>query len=385
MSSDITFPVVGIGSSAGGVEALQLLFQNMPADIGMAFIVVSHLARDYQSLLPEIVARHARMRVTAAADGEQIEPNTVYVASPNYILTVARHQLQLTPQLSDHQHRPIDVFLSSLAEDYAEAAIGILLSGSGSDGALGIKAIKERGGLTIAQGSNGRGPLHSEMPDAAIASGTVDIVAPVEQIPSRLVDYAHSFRLLEGEAIEADEQRPDADLAQQYQPVYRLLHSRTGHDFSGYKKKTFARRVRRRMQVLAVTGLDDYIARLQQDDEEVKLLFRDLLIGVTNFFRDPGAFKALAELVIPRLFEDKRPTDTVRVWCPGCATGEEVYSLAILLREHMDTIRTAPKVQIFATDIDEHAIGIARAGRYTRLVLENVSPQRLKRSFFPMT
>jgi two-component system, chemotaxis family, CheB/CheR fusion protein len=375
------FPVVGIGSSAGGVEALQLLFQNMPADSGMAFILVSHLARDYQSLLPEIVARHAKMRVTAASDDEEIEPNTVYVCPPNHILTVDQHTLQLTPRLSDHQHKPIDVFLSSLAEDYAEAAIGILLSGSGSDGALGMKAVKERGGLTVVQGGDGKGPLHSEMPDAAIASGMVDIIAPVEQIPARLVEYARSFQLLERKAGDDAEHHDEAGLVERYQPIYRLLLNRAGHDFSGYKEKTFTRRVRRRMQVVGVTTLEEYIARLEKDADEVNLLFRDLLIGVTSFFRDPDAFETLQQLVMPKLFEGRRAADTVRVWCPGCATGEEVYSLAILLREQMDSIRAPPKVQIFATDIDEHALSIARAGRYPQQMLGNVSPARLRRFF----
>jgi two-component system CheB/CheR fusion protein len=373
--------VVGIGSSAGGVEALQLLFQNMPPDTGMAFIVVSHLARDYHSLLPSIVARHARMSVTAALDGAEIEPNTVYVCPPNNVLTVENHALQLTARLSDQQHKPIDVFLSSLAEDYAEAAVGILLSGSGSDGALGIKAIKERGGLTVAQGGDGKGPLHSEMPDAAIASGTVDIIAPVQEIPSRLVDYAHSFRVLETKADGDAGHHTDSAVVERYQPIYRLLLNQAGHDFSGYKEKTFSRRVRRRMQVVGVTALEDYIARLQQDPDEVNLLFRDLLIGVTNFFRDADAFEGLAQLVVPRLFEHKGRNDNVRVWCPGCATGEEVYSIAILLREQMDSVRNPPKVQIFATDIDEHAIGIARAGRYPQQMLEHVSAQRLNRFF----
>jgi two-component system, chemotaxis family, CheB/CheR fusion protein len=381
MTSNELFPVVGIGSSAGGVEALQLFFQNAPADTGMAFILVSHLARDYQSLLPEIVARHARMRVTAASDGEVIEPNTVYVCPPNHILTVEDHTLQLTPRLSDQQHKPIDVFLSSLAEDYAESAVGILLSGSGSDGALGMKAIKERGGLTVAQGGDGKGPMHSEMPDAAIASGAVDVVAPVEQIPSRLAEYARRFMLLERKASEEAEGVDGAALMERYQPIYRLLTKQVGHDFSGYKEKTFTRRVRRRMQVVGITGLEDYVALLQSNADEVNLLFRDLLIGVTSFFRDPEAFEGLTKLVLPRLFEGKRPVDTLRVWCPGCATGEEVYSLAILLREQMDAVRQPAKVQIFATDIDEHALGIARAGRYPRQMLENVSQSRLRRFF----
>ena len=381
VSSNDIFPVAGIGCSAGGVEALQFFFQNMPPDSGLAFIVVSHLARDYPSLLPEIVARHARMPVTAALDGQTIEPNTVYICPPNHILRVEKRTLQLTLRLSEQPHKPIDVFLSSLAEDFAEASIGILLSGSGSDGALGMKAIKECGGLTVAQGGNGKGPLHSQMPDAAIASGMVDIVARVEQIPSRLADYAHSFRLLESKADRDFEHGTDDDVAERYQPIYSLLLSQVGHDFSGYKEKSFTRRVRRRMQVVGVTRLEEYIARLKTDPDEVNLLFRDLLIGVTNFFRDAEAFEALTQLVIPRLFEGNAPADSVRVWCPACSTGEEVYSLAILLREHTDGIRTPPKVQIFATDIDEQAIAIARTGYYPRQMLGGMSPGRLKRFF----
>ena len=375
------FPVAGIGSSAGGVEALRALFQNMPADTGMAFILVSHLARDYHSLLPEIVARDSAMPVQTAEHGVAIAPNNVYVGPPNHILTVEEGALRLAPRPAGQLRNPIDVFLGSLAEAYGEAAVGILLSGSGSDGALGIKAIKERGGLTVAQGPDGRGPLHSDMPDAAIASGVVDIVSPVEEMAARLADYSRSFRVLEAKAAEEADDAAEAAELERYAPIYRLLLRQVGHDFSGYKDKTFTRRVRRRMQVVGVTRLEDYIARLENDPDEINLLFRDLLISVTTFFRDPDAFEALAQLVIPKLLEGKRPADTVRVWVPGCATGEEVYSIAILLREQMDSMRQPPKVQVFATDIDETALGIARAARYPEALLESVSPARRKRFF----
>src|SRR4051812_26701472 len=225
----------------------------MPSGPGVAFILMSHLARDHHSALPEILARHTDMQVKTAEDGEQIEQNTVYVCPPNHLLTVFDRSIRLTPRASDQQRKPIDVFLSSLAEDYNEAAVGILLSGSGTDGALGIKAIKERGGLTMAQGIDGTGSMHSDMPDAAIAFGVVDIVAPVEEIPSRLADYADSFRAMETKAIEESDQEAGEGSRAGYEPIYRLLLSQIGHDFSGYKEKTFSRRVRRRMQVLGLT------------------------------------------------------------------------------------------------------------------------------------
>jgi two-component system CheB/CheR fusion protein len=372
--------VAGIGSSAGGVEALRALFQNMPADTGMAFILVSHLARDHHSLLPEIVARHSAMPVRTAEHGAAIAPNNVYVGPPNHILTVADGTLRLTPRPAGQLHNPIDVFLSSLAAACGDAAIGILLSGSGSDGALGIKAIKEHGGLTLAQGPDGRGPLHSDMPKAAIASGAVDIVAPVEEMPARLADYAQSFRILEAKTQQDAQETADDD-REAYVPIYQLLIRQVGHDFSGYKEKTFTRRVRRRMQLAGFTRLQDYVERLQNEPDEVTLLFRDLLISVTNFFRDRDAFDALAQLVFPKLLAGTRPADTVRIWCPGCATGEEVYSIAILAREHLDSMSNPPKVQIFASDIDESALAVARAATYPEALMENVSPARRKRFF----
>ena len=380
VSTNIPFPIVGIGSSAGGLEALRALFEHMPTDTGMAFILVSHLARDAESALPDIVGRHTKMPVVTAQDGTAIEPNTIYAVPPNAVLTVRGGKLRLVRRANDQQQKLIDIFLSSLADDVGEASVGILLSGADADGTLGIKAIKERGGLTVAQGSEGSRPLYGEMPGAAIASGLVDLVAPVEDMGPRLAEYAARFHAEESAAPRPEEDGSTA-LLEQYQPIYNLLLSQVGHDFSGYKERTFTRRVRRRMQVVRVQRLEDYIALLRENADEVGLLFRDLLISVTSFFRDPEAFQTLAEVVVPQLFEGKRVADTVRVWCPGCATGEEVYSLAILLREHMAGIRNPPKVQIFATDIDEPALSIARMGRYPAPFMDNVSAERRKRFF----
>src|SRR5215467_14310831 len=357
VASQEKFPIVGIGASAGGLGALEGLFRAMPADTGMSFALVTHLARGHVSSLVEILSRYTPMPVKTAIDGVILNPNELHVCPPDHIMTMVDGKLRLQLRADEAQRKPIDVFLSSLAEARGPASIGILLSGGGSDGTLGIKAIKERGGLTLAQGGDGSGPLQTGMPDTAIAAGVVDLVLPVEEMASRLADYARNFGKIE--ALLKDDHRNEQNVEEKrngYQSIYRILHNQVGHDFSGYKENSFQRRVRHRMQVLQIASLKNYIARLRSEPEEVHLLFRDLLIGVTNFFRDPGAFDTLEKSVIPTLFEGKGASDTVRIWVPGCATGEEVYSLAILVREHMETLRVSPKVQLFATDIDENAL-----------------------------
>ena len=379
MDSQRPLAVVGIGASAGGLEAFEGFFRNVAADTGLAFVLVTHLARGQHSSLQEIVSRYTPIPVREAHDGEVILPNHVYVGPSDHILTVGDNCIRLHQRSSDQQRRPIDVFLSSLAEDYGENAVGILLSGGGTDGTLGIKAIKGSGGLTLAQGADGSGPIQSGMPDNAIAAGVIDLVLPVEEMAARLAIHAQELAAaISGAAPEtSDPHRED----QIRRTICQILLKQVGHDFSGYKEKTFMRRVHRRMQVLQLSGLTRYVERLQDDPEEVRLLFGDLLIGVTNFFRDPGAFESLSALVIPRLFESKGASDVVRVWVPGCSTGEEVYSIAILMREHMNTLRASPKVQIFATDIDEPALTVARMGRYPAPLMNNISPERLKRFF----
>ena len=368
MASQDKFPIVGIGASAGGLEALEGLFRTLPADTGMSFSLVTHLARGHDSALPEILSRYTRMPVRTAADEAVLEPNTLYVCPPDHIMTTVDGKLSLQLREDEAQNKPIDVFFTSLAEEHGEAAVGILLSGGGSDGTLGMKAIKEHGGLTLAQGGDdGAGPLQTGMPHTAIAAGVVDLVLPVDKMAMRLADYARDFGKID-DVIEGD---PDSEAETPeprslYQAIYGILQKRVGHDFSGYKEQSFQRRVRHRMQVLQATSLKNYVARLEKEPDEVTLLFRDLLIGVTNFFRDPGAFELLKSAIIPDLFKGKGASDTVRIWIPGCATGEEVYSIAILVREHLDTLRVSPKVQVFATDIDDHALAVARSGRYPR-------------------
>src|SRR5499427_5432993 len=364
-------PIVGIGASAGGVEALEQFFKSVPTDHGLAFVIVTHLSPDRESLLSEILGRAARMPVVDARDGERVEAEHVYVLPPSAILTIRDGRLQLRRTgRADRERAPIDVFFNSLAEDQAEHAIGIVLSGGGSDGTLGLKAIKEHGGLTIAQGSNVTRPRFAEMPLSAVASGFVDLELPVENIPERIIAYVRNWSAFDAE-------RPTDALA----AIHNLLRTRTGHDFSDYKERTFQRRIQRRMQVVQTTKLEAYAQRLETQPDEVHALFLDLLIGVTDFFRDPEAFRALEAMVIPKLFEEKGADNEIRVWVTGCSTGEEAYSIAILLREHLEKLAAAPKVQIFATDIDENAMGIARAARYPASVVKEVSPERLRRFF----
>lgn len=363
--------MVGVGASAGGVEALTGLFRDMPIGLGLAFLVVTHTARGRPSALPEILARCGPAKVEIAVAGAPIEPDHIYVASPDHVVTVEGGCIRLLDREDDSQRNPIDVLFGSLAVDQGPASVGILLSGGGHDGTLGLKAIKEHGGLTIAQGSDGTAPAHESMPDSAIAAGVVDLVLPLDQMIGRLGKVAAS------EPAKLHDAEPALDL----RPIHRVLLDQLGHDFSGYKERTIGRRVLRRMQVLELDSVERYADLLRGDPEQVKLLFDDLLIGVTTFFRDAEAFEALARQIVPKLFEGLGADDTVRVWVPGCSTGEEAYSIAMLLREYAANLRTPPRIQLFATDIHEAALAIARIGRYPTPLLEGVSAERRKRWF----
>ena len=349
----------------------------MPSESGMAFVVVLHLSAERKSMLTGIISRWTSMPVSEAMDGDRLATNHVYVIPPGAVATLTNGRLHLRRLAADvpREATPIDTFFDSVAADLGDRAIGIVLSGTGHDGALGMKAIKARGGLTLAQGTDGSGPQHSGMPNSAIATGAVDLIVPVEDMPRHVM----SIRSVREEPVEAEASASEVGAARLR--ICEILRNQVGHDFSQYKDKTFLRRVERRMQVLGATTLADYVGRIDGDRDEALLLFRDLLIGVTQFFRDEAAFKTVEQAVIPRLFKGKGAADTVRVWVPGCATGEEAYSLAILLREHMDSLDAAPKVQLFATDIDEPAIGTARAGRYPATLLEGLSPARRERFF----
>jgi two-component system CheB/CheR fusion protein len=382
MNIESPFPIVGIGASAGGLRALEDFFKSVPFNPGMAFVIVTHLAPDRESFLADILARHTDLPVQVARDGQKVEPNRVYVLPPNASLTIAGHRLQLCDAGPGRRERmPIDVFFASLAQDRGEYAVGIVLSGSGHDGVLGVKAIKEQGGLVLAQSGDPSGPGFADMPDSAIASGLVDFAVPVDEMAAKLLENVGGLGMLDALAEKQPPDEDDPANREAREAIYAVLRARTGHDFSGYKSRTLLRRIQRRMQFNRCETLADYVVLLQRQPEEASALFRDLLINVTSFFRDADAFESLRTIVVPLLFEGRARTDTVRIWSPGCATGEEVVSIAILLREHMDTLRAPPRVSIFATDIDEHALGVARAGRYPLALLEGVSPERRRRFF----
>ncbi|MFD0740298.1 chemotaxis protein CheB [Lysobacter koreensis] len=369
--------IVGIGASAGGLEAFKSFFAHMPNDSAMAFVLVQHLAPQHTSLLAELVGRSTAMEVVEASDGERVQPGHVYVIPPDATLTIADGTLQLSKPAPPRQHRwPIDTFFMSLAEDQGDCAACIVLSGSGSDGARGLRAVKEHGGLTLAQAGFDHAAM-SGMPASAAATGLVDDVLPVEQMPARLLAHQQQLRIAREQA------GPDGvrhDVPSHLREITRLLHADSGHDFSQYKEKTLVRRIQRRMQVLQTATAADYLQRLREEPAELDLLFRELLISVTEFFRDPTAFDLLQTSVFPALLAEKGAADTLRVWVPGCATGEEAYSIAIALKEAMASGHGQPKVQIFATDIDDRAIASARAGRF-RGPLTGISPQRLERWF----
>ncbi|MDB5406485.1 MAG: chemotaxis protein CheR [Rhodospirillales bacterium] len=372
------FPIVGIGASAGGIEALQQFFRALPTESGLAFVVVTHLPPGRESSLVPIISQYTAMPVVAAEDGMVVEPNRTHVLSHEGILTIENGRLRLRGPEAVRERHPIDVFFASLAVDRAERSVGIVLSGGGSDGTLGIKAVKQHGGLTLAQGSDHHERRHASMPESAIATGLVDLVLPVHEMPANLIAYFSGFAVLDDRFREKDH---TGRIAAACDAICRILRRQLGHDFSGYKGKTFLRRVQRRMQVLHLGDIDAYVSRLDREPDEARLLFRDLLISVTSFFRDMEAFDELAARVIPRILAGKGADDTVRVWVPGCATGEEVYSIAILLLEGMDKLPALPKVQVFATDIDEPALAVARAARYPSSLLDGISPERLQRFF----
>ncbi len=372
------FPIVGIGASAGGLTAFEAFFSAMPADTdpGMAFVLVQHLAPDHKSILADLVRRYTRMQVFEVEDGMVVRPNCAYIIPPNRDMAFLGNALQLLePSAPRGQRLPIDFFFRSLAQDQHERAIGIVLSGTGSDGTLGVRAIKGEGGMVMAQ--NPASTEYDGMPRSAIATGLVDYELPPAEMPAQLIAYvAHAFgrppRTVAGLP-------PQADNA--LKKIFVLLRAQTSHDFSQYKPSTINRRIERRMAIHQIETMAGYVKYMQQTPAEVEALFRDLLIGVTNFFRDPEAFKALEKQVIPRLFAGKPASTVIRVWSAGCATGEEAYSLAILLAEHLETLKQNFKVQIFATDIDRQAIATARAGIYPASIAADVSPERLARFF----
>ncbi len=372
------FPVVGIGASAGGLAAFEAFFAGMPADTepGMAFVLVQHLDPNHKSILTDLIRRYTRMQVFEVEDGMVVQPNCAYIIPPNRDMAFLNGALQLMePAAPRGQRLPIDFFFRSLAQDQHERAICIVLSGTGSDGTQGVRAIKGEGGMVMAQ--NPASTEYDGMPNSAIATGLVDYELPPAEMPAQLIAYvAHTFGRPPRLATVPPRKAENA-----LKKIFILLRAQTSHDFSQYKPSTIHRRIERRMAVHQIATMDGYIKHLQQTPAEVDALFRDLLIGVTSFFRDAEAFKVLEQQIIPKLLSGKRADGVIRVWSPGCSTGEEAYSLAILLAERQEAMKQSFKVQVFATDIDSQAIATARIGLYPASIAADISPERLAHYF----
>ncbi len=380
MNTDLPL-IVGVGASAGGIDALSHLFEGVPSQCGIAFVIVTHLNPDRESLLHTVLARKTRMEVKVAQDGERVEADTVYVMPEGVFLLIKGGRLKLMEIAQGSRgHKPIDIFFGSLGEDQKENAAGIVLSGGDGDGTLGVKVIKEQGGVTLAQTADGDPPLNSEMPQSAIATGFVDFAIPAAQMAEKLIEIRDGRATLDALVMTNGKDR-DVDPEDVQARISETLLKQTGHDFSGYKSKSFFRRVARRMQVRQIGDLKEYSTLLTTNEDEVNALFSDLLISVTNFFRDTDAFKVLEEKVIPQICENRDAKNPVRVWVPACTTGEEVYSLAILISEHFEKNDLSAPVQIFATDIDDPALAVARQGRYPEQLLRQVSAERLAKYF----
>jgi two-component system CheB/CheR fusion protein len=377
-ASAAAFPIVGIGASAGGLAAFEAFFSGMPADDdpGLAFVLVQHLAPDHKSILTDLIRRYTRMQVFEVEDGMVVKPNCAYIIPPNYDMAFMQGALHLLEPVAPRGQRlPIDYFFQSLAADQRERAIGVVLSGTGSDGTLGLRAIKDAGGMAMAQSV--ASAEFDGMPHSAIATGLVDFQLAPAEMPAQLMAYAaQAFSRLPRSSLPT---MPGAESS--LKKIFVLLRAQTGHDFSQYKPNTIYRRIERRMAVHQLETMDTYVKTLQQTPAEVEALFRDLLIGVTTFFRDAEAFQVLEDQVIPKLFADKPVGTTVRVWSAGCSTGEEAYSLAILLVECMETLKKSYTVQVFATDMDSRAIAIARLGVYPASIAADISAERMARYF----
>jgi len=369
------FPIVGIGASAGGLEAFKKFFSTMPPDSGMAFVLVQHLDPTHESLTAELLGKITSMNVEQIVGDTPVRPNHVYVIPPNKYLALQQGVLQLSAFSERRVLRmPIDFFLRSLAGDRQEKAIAIILSGTGTDGALGAKEIKGAGGMVMVQ--DPQSALYDGMPQNAIATGAVDYVLAIEEMPAQLQRYVQHPQVKAAEARPAPERAQD-----QLGSIVALLKTRAGFDFGPYKKGTLSRRIHRRMGLRHVEQVGDYLQLLRNDPKEVKSLFKDLLIGVTTFFREPQAWECLTQEVIPRLVREKGPGTALRVWVPGCATGQEAYSIAMVLVEQMQAAQVSHEIQIFASDVERDALDAARAATYPESIAVDVSPERLRRFF----
>jgi len=371
------FPIVGIGASAGGLEALELFLANVPENSGMAFVIVQHLDPTHKGILVELLQRDTPMPVVQVKDRTRVKPDCVYVIPPNKDMSILRGVLHLLDPVAPRGLRlPIDFFFRALADDQQEHSIGVILSGMGSDGTLGLRAIKEKAGVAFVQ--EPASAKFDGMPRSAIDAGLADVIAPVEALPGKISAYLQHVSLITKPG-RAEEYTAQSAL----EKVVILLRGQTGHDFSLYKKPMVYRRIERRMGLHQIDKIANYVRFLQENPQEVELLFRELLIGVTSFFRDPEAWEQLKAEVLPALLAGRTSNQALRAWIPACATGEEAYSLAILFKETLEDLAPAKNItlQIFATDLDLHAIEKAREGVFLANIAADVSAKRLDRFF----
>ena len=372
------FYVVGIGASAGGLKAFEDFFSGIPdiSDVNMAFVLVQHLSPDHNSILCDLIRRYTPMQVFEVEDCMAVHSNCIYIIPPNFDMAFINGKLQLLTPVAPHGQRlPIDFFFRSLAHDQRERAIGIVLSGTGSDGTMGVRAIKGEGGMVMAQT-----PSTAEfdgMPLSAIATGMVDYDLPPAKMGNQLIAYTSHFDNTSDVSFLPHKVQTESSLNQ----IFILIRDQTGHDFSQYKPSTINRRIERRLAVHQIHDIKNYVHFLQHTPVEIQSLFYDFLIGVTHFFRDTAAFESLEEDVIPTLFNKGDTDKVIRIWSVGCSTGEEAFSIAILLRERMEILKQDYKVQLFATDIDGRAIINARSGLYPASIVNDISPERLARFF----
>src|ERR1700732_1810487 len=372
--SDVNVPsrVVGIGASAGGLEAFSELPRPLPKNTGMSFVFVQHLEAKQTSRLTEILSRITEMSVELATDGQRMQLDRVYVMPPGLDLTRSDGVLKLEPRTeTGGRHLPIDHFFRSLAREQRNKGVAIILSGMGSDGTAGLKMVKESGGMTFAQDEPSA--QHQGMPRSAVDSGVVDVVTTPRKIAEELV------RLALSPTSKVAKKRPGSENS--LKSIFILLRSKTEVDFSQYRKTTVRRRIQRRMVVHRLEKLGDYLTLLERNPDELDALYEELLIHVTNFFREPETFEVLATVVLPRLLQERGLNDPIRIWLPGCSTGEAAYSLAIVATEFFDGKQEPPGIQIFATDVSDRVLGIARKGIFDQSIESNVSKERLRRFF----
>ena len=371
------FPIVGIGASAGGLEALLAFLGNVPENSGLAFVIIQHMKQIHKGILAELLQSATTMKVVQVNENTSVQPDCVYVIPPNKEMSIRHRVLHLFDFLLPHSlHLPIDFFFRSLADDQRERSIGVILSGMGTDGTSGLRAIKEKGGVVFIQEPSSA--KFDGMPRSAIEAGLADVVSSVTTLPSKILSYLEFKPLIDRD----DQDQADKRLSS-FDNIMILLRSQTGHDFSSYKKNTVYRRIERRMGIHQIDKIATYVRFLQENPQELELLFKEFLIGVTSFFREPMEWELLKDKVIPALLAERAPSNTIRVWVSGCATGEEAYSVAIVFNEVLDQLKPSQafSMQIFATDLDRDAIDKAREGIFPANIAEDMSTERLNRYF----